>query len=55
VKQAVQQIKEAARVFAQQQGDPAFLRDVERMMAAEAATVERRKATAQKKLVAAGR
>lgn len=55
IKQAVQQIKDAVRAFAQQQGDPAFLRDVERMMAAEAATVGRRKASAQKRLVAAGR
>ena len=55
VKQAVQGIKDAARAFAQQQGDPAFLRDVERMMAAEAATVGRRRATSQNKLAAAGR
>ena len=39
VKQAVQGIKDAARAFAQQQDDSAFLRDVERLMAAEAATV----------------
>jgi hypothetical protein len=54
IKQAVQEIKDAARAFAQEQDDPAFLRDVDRLMAAEAATVERRKASAHRRLVAAG-
>jgi hypothetical protein len=54
VKQTVQQIKNLARAFAQAQGDPAFLHDVERLMAAEAATVERRKATARQRLVTVG-
>jgi hypothetical protein len=52
VKQAVQQIKTLARAFAQAQGDPAFLRQVERLMKAETATIERRKATTRQRQVA---
>jgi hypothetical protein len=54
VKQVVQQIKNLARAFAQGQGDPEFIHDVERLMAAEAATVERRKATARQRLATVG-
>ncbi|MGA2255663.1 MAG: hypothetical protein ABSG53_13540 [Thermoguttaceae bacterium] len=49
VKKTVQAIKDAAREFAQTLDDPAFLRQVARLMAAEAATVERRKATTRQK------
>ena len=54
VKQAVQQIKNLARAFAQASGDAAFLHDVQRLMAAEAETIERRKATARQRQVAVG-
>ena len=52
VKRVVQQIKTAARDYAQRLDDPDFLRRVERMMDAEAATVARRTATTQRRRVA---
>ena len=54
VKMAVQQIKTAARDYAQASGDPDFLRQVERMMDAESATVARRSATTQQRRVPVG-
>ena len=47
VKRVVQEIKAAARDFAQRSNDPDFLRHVERMMDAEKLTVARRRAAAQ--------
>jgi hypothetical protein len=43
IKRIVQQIKSLAREFATSLGDPAFLRDIERAMAAEEATIGKRK------------
>ena len=45
VKKVVGQIKAVAREFAETLGDPDFLRQVERLMDAEAATIARRTAT----------
>ena len=45
VKRVVQQVKELAREYAESLGDPGFLRDIERAMAAESETVEKRRAT----------
>jgi hypothetical protein len=55
VKHAVQQVKAAACAFAQAEGDPAFQRQVERLLAAEAATVGQRKATTRQRQALAGR
>jgi hypothetical protein len=49
VKRTVQEIKTAARDFAQRSNDPDFLRHVDRMMDAEAATVARRTAATQRR------
>ncbi len=49
VKRVVQEIKAVARDFAQRSNDPDFLRRVQRMMDAEAATVARRSTTAQRR------
>ena len=49
VKRVVQEIKAAARDFAQRSNDPDFLWLVQRMIDAEAATVARRSATAQRR------
>ena len=45
VKRVVQEIKALAREYAQRLGDPAFLRDIERTMEREGATVKKRLAT----------
>ena len=45
VKAIVQKVKALAREFAQRLGDPAFLRDIERAMTRESATVAKRLAT----------
>lgn len=45
VKRIVGEIKELARDYAQQLGDPAFLREIERAMEREGATVAKRLAT----------
>lgn len=42
IKKTVQQIKALAQEFAQQRGDAGFLRDIERAMDKEAATVQKR-------------
>ena len=42
IKQIVQRIKSLAQEYAQQRGDPGFLRDVERAMARETQTLQRR-------------
>ena len=47
IKRVVQEIKALAREYAQRLGDPAFLRDIERAM-------EREEATVQKRLAATG-
>jgi hypothetical protein len=52
VKRVVQQIKTAAREYAQALGDPDFLRRVEGLLDAEAATVAQRTATTQRRRVA---
>ena len=49
VKQAVQQIKSAARKYAHQLNDPSFLRRVEDLFRAEAETVARRLSTTQQR------
>ena len=49
VKRVVQEIKTAARDYAQRLDDPDFLRRVERLLDAEAATVARRTATTQRR------
>ncbi len=49
VKKTVQAIKDMAREFARTSDDPAFLRQVDRLMSSEAATVQRRKATTLQK------
>jgi len=49
VKRVVQEIRTVARDYAQQLDDPDFLRRVERMMDAEAATVARRSATTKRR------
>ncbi|MGO9114994.1 MAG: hypothetical protein ACLP9L_37765 [Thermoguttaceae bacterium] len=54
VKRVVQQIKTAARDYAQALGDTDFLWQVERLLDAEAATVARRTATTQQRRVAVG-
>jgi hypothetical protein len=51
VKQVVQEIKTAARDYAQRLDDPDFLRRVERLLDAESATVARRVATTQRRRV----
>ena len=51
VKRVVQEIKTAARDYAQRFDDPDFLRRVERLLDAEAATVARRTATTQRRRV----
>lgn len=45
IKRVVQEIKTLAREFAQRRSDPAFLREIERAMGREEATVQRRLAT----------
>lgn len=45
IKRVVQDIKGLAREYAQRHGDPAFLRDIERAMEREGATVQKRLAT----------
>jgi len=49
VKKVVQQVKNLAHEFAQTLGDPDFLRQVERLMDAEAETVARRTATTRRR------
>ena len=49
VKRAVQEIKNLAREFAQQLGDPDFLRQLERLMDAESKTIARRTATTRRR------
>lgn len=49
VKRAVQQVKALAREFAWSSGDPDFVRQVERLMDAEAATIARRTATTRRR------
>ena len=44
IKRTVQEIKALAREYASDIGDPAFLRDIERAMGREEATVEKRRA-----------
>ncbi|NQU22476.1 MAG: hypothetical protein HQ567_14460 [Candidatus Nealsonbacteria bacterium] len=44
VKKAVRQIKRLAMSYARELGDPGFLRQIERLMEKEAATVEKRRA-----------
>jgi hypothetical protein len=55
VKQVVQQVKLAAREYARQLHNPDFLRRVDRMMDAEAATVARRLSTTQQRRAGAAR
>ena len=45
IKRVVGQVKALAKEYAQRRGDPAFLRDVERAMEREEATVQKRLAT----------
>ena len=45
VKRVVGQIKDLAREYAQRHGDPAFLRDIERAMEREGATIQKRLST----------
>ncbi|MGA2256519.1 MAG: hypothetical protein ABSG53_17875, partial [Thermoguttaceae bacterium] len=45
IKRVVQEVKALAREFARQRGDTAFIRDLERAMGREGATVEKRRAT----------
>jgi hypothetical protein len=45
IKRVVQEIKALASEYAQRLGDPAFLRDIERAMEREGATVQKRRAT----------
>jgi hypothetical protein len=47
IKRVVQEIKALAREYAQRLGDPAFIRDIERAMGREGATVAKRLATAR--------
>ena len=54
VKMTVQQIKTAARDYAQALGDPNFLSQVERLMDRESATVARRSATTKQRRVPVG-
>jgi hypothetical protein len=44
VKRVVGEVKALAREYAERRGDPAFLRDIERAMGRESATVEKRRA-----------
>ncbi len=55
VKQAVQQIKSAARKYAHQLDDPSFLRRVEDLFRAEAETIARRLSTTQQRRAGAVR
>jgi hypothetical protein len=50
VKQVVQELKALARKYAVALGDPGFLNQVERLMAAEEATVQRRKAAMKQRV-----
>ena len=45
IKRLVRRIKQLAQEFAASRGDPAFLRDIERAMDRESATVAKRQAT----------
>jgi hypothetical protein len=54
VKKSVQEIKALARKYALAVGDPSLLRQVERLMAAEEMTLQRRKAAMQQRVVARG-
>jgi hypothetical protein len=45
IKKVVQQVKQLARDYAERLGDPIFIRDIERAMGREAATVQKRRAT----------
>ena len=45
VKRVVGEVKALAREYAQRHGDPAFLRDIQRAMEREGATVQKRRAT----------
>ncbi len=53
VKREVQKIKGLAHEYAERLGDPDFLRQVERLMEAEAATIARRTATTKRRRVPA--
>jgi hypothetical protein len=54
VKKTVLEIKALARKYAVAVGDPNLLRQIERLMAAEEMTVQRRKAATQQRVVARG-
>jgi len=54
VKHAVQQIRDAAFEFAHATGDLAFVRQFQKFWDAQAATVQKRQATARQRQVAAG-
>ena len=54
VKEAVKNIKSLAKKYAVAVGDPSLLRQIERLMAAEEMTVQRRKAAMSQRAVARG-
>ena len=54
VKKTVQEIKSLAKKYAVAVGDPSLLRQIERLMAAEEMTVQRRKAAMSQRAVARG-
>jgi hypothetical protein len=54
VKKAVQEIKSLARKYAVAVGDPSLLRQIEKLMAAEEITVQRRKAATKQRVAARG-
>jgi hypothetical protein len=54
VKKTVQEIKSLAKKYAIAVGDPNLLRQIEKLMAAEEMTVQRRKAAMQQRVVASG-
>jgi hypothetical protein len=54
VKETVKNIKSLARKYATAVGDPNLLRQIERLMAAEEMTVQRRKTAMQQRVVARG-
>ena len=45
IKRIVGQVKDLAREYAQRRGDPAFLREIERAMEREGATIQKRLST----------
>jgi hypothetical protein len=54
IKKTVQDIKSLARTYATALGDPSFTTQVERLMAAEERTFQRRRATAKQRMVTSG-